>query len=251
MKLVQKILSHGLLIAFIVAAIFIYTRRDVLLPQWEGKLPTETGVKDTSDQVKQEPFKNTDPPGTLSVSEPDHEKKQVLTEVLTPEPSEPATVVQPEPDQEALPQEALPEVEIQQEKDTPAAVKDVVTQHQTDTEPVEALPPPPVNVPDIKFQKQLAKARRYFWQHNLPAAAAAYQVLAEDYPENPDVWGEIGNFYFTLQQRQPVIRSYSRSVELLIERGELMSARRLVDVLYRLGSPRARNFEIQIQQAGG
>ncbi|MFQ5644190.1 MAG: hypothetical protein ACE5FQ_10910, partial [Thiogranum sp.] len=37
MKLVQKILSHGLLIAFIVAAFFIYMNRVDLFPQWFAK----------------------------------------------------------------------------------------------------------------------------------------------------------------------------------------------------------------------
>lgn len=37
MKLVQKVLSHGLLIAFIVAAFFIYTNRMDLFPQWFAK----------------------------------------------------------------------------------------------------------------------------------------------------------------------------------------------------------------------
>ena len=37
MKLIQKILSHGLLIAFVVGAFFAYTNRAELFPQWFGK----------------------------------------------------------------------------------------------------------------------------------------------------------------------------------------------------------------------
>ena len=37
MKMLQKILSHGLLIAVIVAAFFMYTNRAELLPNWFGK----------------------------------------------------------------------------------------------------------------------------------------------------------------------------------------------------------------------
>lgn len=37
MKLIQKILSHGLLIAFLVAMFFLYQERTELFPQWFGK----------------------------------------------------------------------------------------------------------------------------------------------------------------------------------------------------------------------
>ena len=37
MKLVQKVLSHGLLIAFFVAVFFVYMNRAELFPQWFSK----------------------------------------------------------------------------------------------------------------------------------------------------------------------------------------------------------------------
>ena len=49
MKLVQKILSHGLLIAFIVAAFFAYTNRTKLFPQWFGK--TEQAVQQAANET--------------------------------------------------------------------------------------------------------------------------------------------------------------------------------------------------------
>ena len=105
---------------------------------------------------------------------------------------------------------------------------------------------------DEQLQAQLAQARQYFWQRNLPAAEEIYHSLAESYPDNPDVWGEIGNFYFSLRKREPVIEAYSRSAELLIARGEALRAHQLVRILYRLGAPQARRLEMQLmQQAGG
>jgi len=38
MKLVQKILSHGLLIVIILAAFFAYTKRDELFPELMSKI---------------------------------------------------------------------------------------------------------------------------------------------------------------------------------------------------------------------
>jgi tetratricopeptide (TPR) repeat protein len=71
MKLVQKILSHGLLIAFFVAAFFIYMNRVELFPQWFAKSPVPASA-DRSQTKTERPATATTPvsrPDTV-VSEP-------------------------------------------------------------------------------------------------------------------------------------------------------------------------------------
>ncbi len=301
MKLVQKILSHGLLIIFVLAAIFIYTRRDEILPQWFGK-PAGAGqhsgqvVKEKTSPVasKKQPTVNTDkvtentvtssPPGTDNLPqqnapqptfppeftddkltgagngglvESDTEqtggKKPTAPETEQAGENEPAvTGAQQTGDEGATPPAAEPAVMAGEAPDTgnipePGDIP-VTPQNEPATEPSAV-----VETTDdaVTLQEQLIEARRYFWQHNLPAAEEAYRLLTERYPDNPDLWGEVGNFYFSLRQREPAIEAYSRSVELLISNDETVRAREIVKVLYRLGAPQASRLEMQLKQQKG
>lgn len=298
MKLVQKILSHGLLIAFIVAAFFIYTNRTGLFPQWFGTVektaqhPASEKPDEASARTREKQPSASLPEAPHSATEPATVQPQTViepqTSVSTPAPAQyrPVTVAEPE-----LETESLPEAATQQTETTPVAVEDVtppeaepvtvedvtpaetapvtvetapvtvekvmpmeadvVTQQPAGTDLVEVPQQPSVAAPDAMFKKQLNEARQYYWQHKPRAAEVAYQALAKAYPQNPDVWGEIGNFYFSLRQRKSVIEAYSRCVGLLIDQGEPMRARQLLNILYRLGAPEARELEIRMQQAGG
>ena len=61
MKIIQKILSHGLLIAFFVAVFFIYLYRGDLFPQWFDKqaqieaTPSHSAPQQSPDVSGQEP----------------------------------------------------------------------------------------------------------------------------------------------------------------------------------------------------
>lgn len=311
MKLLQKILSHGLLIAFILAAIYAYIQRETLFPQWFPKSSHSHQQVEKDTQSKIEPVL---PQENLSASPAGAGKagdEPATVEATTVEPDEPARDDNPSTDEKskesgsAMPEnvsttpegrvlnevtEAEPvparapteipgttpadEVEVAQQQQ--AGITGIATPAQVEATreagSVEAAEPKPVVVvkeaeapvqeaksvatdepgDDRQLQAQLVQARQYFWQRNLPAAEEIYTSLAESYPDNPDLWGEIGNFYYSLRKRVPMIEAYTRSAKLLIARGEPQRARQLVRILHQLGSPQARQLEMEVlQQTGG
>lgn len=106
-------------------------------------------------------------------------------------------------------------------------------------------------VPDnVQLEQRLIAVRMLYWQRDVEGAAAGYQTLARSYPENAEVWGEIGNFYYSLRQAQPAATAYSRAIELLAQQGDRPRALRLLNVVYWLDAAAARELQMRLQQAG-
>jgi len=392
MKLVQKILSHGLFIAFIVGAVLVYTKRAELFPQWfgasqpvaakasSGKLADATpdnGVPATERKVSRPlpektlmkepvappvpapeeaapsetapegeapaPGQQTSTPGTTS-SSPEREsagqpapeqagdtgvseKKPVFRPLEKHEQqaaagaaeSEPAAPPEAAPDQNAgggadaqpvfrpldggqpsktaatgvqeapaveapapeagapataeatpngqsevanaAPQPAEEKVAVAapaEEKVAVAAPAEVARAAvpkpaaADDTAAAQAASGAPAGGEDARLQQMLEQARGLFWRRDLRGAAAAYTAVSDAYPDNAEVWGEIGNFYFSLHQAEPAGEAYAHAIELLAQNDEPMRARRLLDVLFRLDPQKARELESRLRvQTGG
>lgn len=309
MKLLQKILSHGLLIAFILAAVYGYTQREKLFPQW---FPRSDHTHQQAEKDAQSKSKPVIPQENLPAPTADTGTigdESATGEAATVEPDELARNDNPGVDERldvSTTTEAGTQNEVTEAEPVPARAsaeipgattvdeKEAVRHAQTDISetappaqekivlaqedivleeaPRETAEPESVVVKqdaqapvqeaesgttdepggDKQLQEQLVQARQYFWQRNLQAAEEIYTSLAESYPDNPDVWGEIGNFYYSLRKRVPMIEAYTRSAKLLIARGDPRRARQLVSILYRLGAPQARQLEMELmQQAGG
>jgi Flp pilus assembly protein TadD len=101
---------------------------------------------------------------------------------------------------------------------------------------------------DKQLQAQLEQARALYWRRDMRGAALVYQSLSQAHPQNPDVWGEAGNFYFNLQQREQAANAYYHAAELLIQQGQQRRARQLLDVIYRLDKDKASALEARLQQ---
>lgn len=321
MKLVQKILSHGLLIAFLVAAFFIYMNRAEILPQWFGDKARTAKATDTAGQgkqaVAQKPADTPAPAETVAATEP-----QAAAPVEAPEPPQApaaqpvieAPVEQPAvaaADVNAVPVEASagdsvpaapqyrpldePEIaaptesssveapaavaeapvvpaapvvppaveEAVSETETPAAAPAVAaspdvtatTDKAAEGAATESASPAPasetVAAGDVNtLGMQLEEARQLFWQRDMQAAEAAYQALGKSYPDNPDVWGEIGNFYFTLRQREPAFEAYAQTMVLLNESGDGARAQQVLGVLFQLDAEKAQGLEQRLRQPG-
>ena len=110
---------------------------------------------------------------------------------------------------------------------------------------------PQMSAEDARLQQQLGQAREFYWSRDLRGAAAAYQSLGEAYPDNAEVWGEIGNFYFSLRRSEQAGAAYSHAIELLMQNNDPVRARQLLGVLFRLDARKARELEARLQQAGG
>jgi tetratricopeptide (TPR) repeat protein len=288
MKLVQKILSHGLLIAFVVAAFFLYTNRADLFPQWFAKSETSP--------VKMAAGEKPVVPPAHSVSRPKPEKVISKQPVAAPEPQPAATNesagqdtaapaaesgagTQAEPPAEAEPVtaaadsgadagEAVTAAPEQQQPSpaTPAAQNPseepvpVAPARETDAAaetPAAPQPPagetPPQQAEDARrqLQQQLEQARVLYWRKDMRGAELIYASLTQAHPQDPDVWGEAGNFYYSLQQREQAAEAYSRAIDLLLQQGEQQRAGQLLGVMHELDEDKARTLEMQLQQSGG
>jgi hypothetical protein len=104
---------------------------------------------------------------------------------------------------------------------------------------------------DAQLERRLEEVRALFWRRDLSAATTAYQSLGQAYPENAEVWGEIGNFYYSLREAKAATAAYTRAIELLVQQGDQPRARQLLGVVYRLDAAAARKLEMRLQQAGG
>jgi tetratricopeptide (TPR) repeat protein len=296
MKLVQRVLSHGLLIAIIVAAFFAYTKREELFPQLLVK--TEKQVQQTADQEPSntvQPYQSvpdeqdddddarqvTDPlsatgaPAPVDTSDSPGDAQQTLSDTGDSAPGQvpgriadtPDDIVDDEIDDkspespgvaESISQGGLQETEVSEVSDTPVQTTESTATSEAALAAVQSGGNDQVTVStqqslsqsDVDLERQLEVARQHYWQRDLRSAAEAYRTLSETYPKNPDVWGEMGNLYFNLRQREPASAAYSRCIELLIEQGEEVRARQMLNVLYQLGAPGARELEARMQQAG-
>ncbi len=281
MKLVQKILSHGLLIAFIVAAFFIYTNRMELFPQWFARsAPATAGhsqVKTKSPAIAAKQESRPDVGGDAqvpvsvkpdtAVSEPIGETPATASEDRQVQAS--AAAVQPEPaGVQEHPANDEPEPVFRPLTETePVEVADAVSGDEAgsqEAEVISALPEQEVAATTEQaaatgqdaaaasdFQQRLELARAYFWQRDIRAALQTYQSLAESYPERAEVWGELGNLYFNIGKVPAAMNSYAHAVELLVEQGDAVRARELLNVMYRLDARGASQFEMHLRQTGG
>lgn len=278
MKLVQKILSHGLLIAFVVAAFFLVTNRAELFPQWFGETGTPVAVaanepstpaKDVSRPkpekvISKQPVAPVEPPapaahdGAAPEAETDGGTGTETAPQVQPGASAPAgvttqadAVVQAPPGQAS---DATPSVQAPSE--APVAAVETARATTVAETPPAATPsgdttPPEAADNDALLQQQLAQARSLYWSKDTRGAELIYQSLSQAHPENPDVWGEAGNFYYSLQQREQAADAYARAFDLLIQQGQQERAGQLLGVMHQLDEEKARVLEMKLQQPDG
>jgi len=106
----------------------------------------------------------------------------------------------------------------------------------------------PVSTPGSDYQAELDQARQYFWRRDTEAALAAYEELARTYQQSAEVWGELGNVYFSLGHRQAAAASYYQAGRLLIDNGDIQRAYGLLQVMYGLDREKASELENRLRQ---
>ena len=87
---------------------------------------------------------------------------------------------------------------------------------------------PTVSTQIVEQDELLLRARKAFWDKNFSGAIEDYQALIAREPNNPDMHGELGNVYYTLNDYPNASNHYYRAAELLIQRGQVNHARQLV-----------------------
>jgi len=304
MKIIQKILSHGLLIVFFVAVFFIYLYRGELFPQWfDQQTQTEALTPSLSQSAaEQSPLVSTDEPQSSQASDsiddgqaarpvPTEPVVEAIEQPIVSGPvsaDEPIAVVQ----SEAMTDDAPAGGE--QPAESAAQTADAATAAQyrpvgpeeaakQTYNPVAEAPASVTSAPEYRplevekaapagaaaesaeaaavsadsgvaseadYQSQLEQARQHYWGRDLPAAEQAYRGLTETHPERAEVWGELGNLFYSQREMVQATDAYYRAIELLIEQGDAERARQLLGAMYQLDADKAKELETRLRQVG-
>jgi len=235
MKIVQKLLSHGLLILFFVAVFFVYLYRGDLFPQWFDK---QAQTEETPSAAAQTEAMTDVPAGGEQPVEPAVQTADAATDAHY-RPVEPEEVAK---------ETYNPVAEVPASVITAPEYRPLQTKK---TEPPAAISADTGVAGKSDVQSQLEQARQHYWGRDMPAAEQAYRRLTEAHPERADVWGELGNFFFSQREMVQATDAYYRAIELLIEQGDAERARQLLGTMHQLDAVKANELETRLGQAGG
>jgi tetratricopeptide (TPR) repeat protein len=285
MKLIQKLLSHGLLIAFFAAVFFIYLYRVQLFPQWFGEQEQTVAMQSESEAQQEaadvaatEPAPVEAQPAAAAGAAPavpaTAELPPVAGEPVAPAPASPWAAQSSGPGGMPAPPPAAVDRQPQQQVAQAPAQSQPVPQYRPPAQPktyvpreTQAIAPPPVHQPRIggqaaqttssqareesDYQQKLTAARELYWQRDMQGAIEAYKGLTGTYPDQADAWGELGNLNFKLGRWSDASDAYSRAIGLLIDQGDTSRATHLLRVMYGLDAEKAGELEARLRQAGG
>jgi tetratricopeptide (TPR) repeat protein len=133
----------------------------------------------------------------------------------------------------------------------PLEAKDITPPGATAESPEPAIVPADSGAAsESDFQSQLEQARQHYWADDMHTAEQAYRRLTESYPERAEVWGELGNLFFSRREMVQATDAYYRAIELLIEQDDTERARQLLGTMYQLDAEKAKELETRLRQAG-
>lgn len=280
MKLLQRMLSHGLLIAIVVVAGLAYWYRAELFPDQfgpvqprtvAGKPVVESGHGHEDDAATAAPAATPETQDTtrddaaagsgMAASAPDADLPPMRKEVpespagtaeAAPEPvtpvsgagmgNEPGTAPEPVAEPQFRPLESEREAEEAAMPETVARIE-VPEPPQAETGPADTTASQPVATDGKGYERRMDAAREAFWRKDFSTAEQAYRDLVQLAPDNPDAYGELGNLYYQQGQWQQAADAYYEAAQRLLNRGERYPAQHLLRVLWNLDSDKARALE--------
>ena len=226
MKLLQRILSRGLLISLaVLAAIGYHFRADL----FSDRFGTPAAKQQVAVEV--EPV----PPAVPAPAPADDVPA-----------SEPSTTAQSEievPQEEAIATDsdsAPPAVEIAESANN-ADATDVPPVLEANTESANNSADA-THAPTADEVAGLNAARQAYWARDLDAAERLYQEVAATQTSNPDALGELGNLYYAHGRWRDAAQAYAGAIERLIAAGDRLRAQHLLMVLDGLDAARAQEL---------
>lgn len=112
--------------------------------------------------------------------------------------------------------------------------------------PADTRQPPPE--PAVSLEAALLQqARQAYWARDFATAVAAYQKLLDADPENPDLYGELGNVYYSMGEWQAAGQAYYAAAQRLLARGQTQQIGYLLHVLEGLDRDLADQLRKQIE----
>lgn len=95
----------------------------------------------------------------------------------------------------------------------------------------------PVLVQDL--ETGLTAARQAFWDGDRDQAEVLYLALTRDHPFETDIWGELGNLYFSMGRIDEAAQSYHSAGSVALQAGDLQHAKNIIGFLRGMDSDKA------------
>jgi len=214
--------------------------QDVADSQQTGIRKRDTNEIATTDQDKQSspsmrnPVKQATPPETevASQSMPDPVKQATPpeTEVASqsiPDPVKQATLT--EANTTSLPTDASAQTGKTNERATMDEAQDNASQQQ-------------------RYLELLNNGRQAYWQGQYEQAVNSYQQAAELQPDNPDIYGELGNVYYRQGDWENAGESFYQAAVRLIKLNRPDRAAYMLSIISGLKKERATELQEQLNQ---
>jgi tetratricopeptide (TPR) repeat protein len=275
MKIIRYILSHGLLLGFLVAIGFAYYYRtqlfsDTINQRIDGALATAvSAAKDVAEVFGYEKQQVSAVQVTES-SEPASDDISITLQETNSETQE-AVVASSETTDAVNEPEVGPETQTQSaEDDTATEDNSAITAETTDDRPQGDEPVMPLVIDDattdaqpgeeeniVDSDKQAAassqaqlinQARMAFQSGDIKTSISLYQQLGDLDPANPNVFGELGNIYYSQGKWKQAGEAYYQAASLLLDQGQVKQVNYLFRVIQGLDQESARKLEEKLTQ---
>lgn len=107
---------------------------------------------------------------------------------------------------------------------------------------------PTVSSTIIEIDELLLKARKAYWEKDYPMAIQYYQQLINDDERNPDLIGELGNIYYSLNDYENAAIHFYQAATILISQGKREQARTLVSPISAMNRGLGDQLKRQIRE---
>lgn len=247
MKIMQQLLSKGLLfvIAFIVA--LAYFKRAELWPQWFAPQTKETHADSAP-----APVTEANAPTTLSSSgsKPDAAPETAPADTGgSTSDAAIAPVANVQVDANAPGDSSMQEPAGYMASASPALPPATVSSDAPAAANATDAMSPEVPAPDTATLLQ--QARSAYWAHDLDTAERLYHQMASLAPDDADPLGELGNLYYSEGRWNDAATAYEGVVQRLMAQGDVERGEYVLTVLDGLDPMRAEKLRKELHAGGG
>jgi len=100
----------------------------------------------------------------------------------------------------------------------------------------------------VSSDQRLNEARRAFWDGNMGLARELYEALAREDGHDPELLGEIGNFYYQVGNSEDAAKTYLAAALGLLEAGRRPEAEGLLETIRSLDPAKAAELAQRLGQ---
>jgi len=155
----------------------------------------------------------------------------------------PKPVARPEPQAIVQPVAEAPAAQ-QPPKYPTAETAQIVT---PTAQPVTPAPAPAAK-PATNLESRQKQARQAYWSRDMAGAEARYKGLVNDFPDNADIKGELGNLYYAQRRNSEAAEMYHQAGLQLIKDGNPQQVMLLIGVLQAIAPAKATDLRQRLSQ---